>query len=73
MAVEGPKDILQLFREGTPIDDAMNAAVRQVVLRHKQLGLPLAVWRDGKVVWISPEEASAGDAPRHAPRTSGET
>jgi len=73
MATEGPKDILQLFREGKPIDDAMNAAVRDVVLRHKQMGLPLAVWRDGKVVWISPEEASAGEARPQASGDSGGT
>lgn len=56
MATEGEKDIGRLFREGKPIDDAMNAAVREVVLRHKQMGMPLVVWRDGKVVWIPPEE-----------------
>ncbi len=70
LAIEGEKDIGRLFREGKPIDDAMNAAVREVVLRHRQLGLPLAVWRDGKVVWISPEEACAGEAP---PRASGDS
>jgi hypothetical protein len=73
VAIEREKDISRLFREGKPIDDAMNAAVRQVVLLHEQLGLPLAVWRDGKVVWISPEEASAGDAPPQVPGNSGET
>jgi hypothetical protein len=35
---------------------AMTAAVRDAVLRHKQLGLPVAVWRDGRVVWLSPDE-----------------
>lgn len=56
VATEGEKDIARLFREGKPIDDAMNAAVREVVLRHKQLGMPLVVWRDGKCVWIPPEQ-----------------
>ncbi len=64
MAIESEKDISRLLREGKPIDDAMNAAVREVVLRHKQLGLPLVVWRDGKVVWIPAEEISADEAPQ---------
>ncbi len=54
-----PKDIDEIFREGTLIDEAMNAAVRDAVQLHKEKGLPLVVWRDGKVVWISPAEAEA--------------
>ena len=53
-------DIGRLFREGTAIDAAMNAAVREAVFQHKQKGLPLAVWRDGKVAWIPPEEIELG-------------
>ena len=33
---------------------ALKKAVRQVVERHKKMGLPLAVWQNGKVVRISP-------------------
>jgi hypothetical protein len=51
------KDIAQIFRDGTLIDQAMNAAVRDAVQLHKEKGLPLVVWRDGKILWISPEEA----------------
>jgi hypothetical protein len=57
MATSDPKDIAQIFRDGTLIDEAMNAAVRDAVQLHKEKGLPLVVWRDGKTVWISPEEA----------------
>ena len=49
-------DTLKLFRELTPITEALNAGVREAVRRHKQLGLPLVVWRDGKVVLIDPPE-----------------
>ena len=35
---------------------AMTEAVREALLRHKRLGNPVAVWRDGRVVWLSPEE-----------------
>ncbi|MFZ1932937.1 MAG: hypothetical protein WCB27_01570 [Thermoguttaceae bacterium] len=64
-----PKDIDKIFREGTLIDEAMNAAVRDAVQLHKEKGLPMVVWRDGKILWISPEEAeqSLASAPRNPP------
>ena len=34
----------------------MRAAVREAVLAHKRAGNPIAEWRDGRVVWIPPEE-----------------
>jgi hypothetical protein len=37
---------------------AMRTAVREAVLRHKQLGNPVAVWREGRVVWLQPHEIS---------------
>jgi hypothetical protein len=33
---------------------AMKKAVREVVKRHKKTGRPLAVWKNGKTVYISP-------------------
>ena len=69
MATSEPKDIAQIFREGTPIDEALNAAARDAVQLHKEKGLPLVVWRDGKIVWISPEEAER-DMARSGPRGS---
>jgi hypothetical protein len=57
MATREPKDIAAIFRDGTLIDEALNAAARDAVQLHKEKGLPLVVWRDGKTVWITPEEA----------------
>ena len=54
MKAKRPKDITAIFREGTLIDRAMAAAVREAVLRHKQAGVPMAVWRNGKTVWVDP-------------------
>lgn len=51
-----PIDIQAAFEEGTPIDEALNEALRDVVRRHRQAGLPLATWEDGKVVWVRPED-----------------
>ena len=45
------------FRENRRIiDDAMKRAARDALLAHKQAGVPIAVWRDGKVVTIPAEE-----------------
>ena len=38
---------------------ALRDAVGKVIQEHKRLGRPLIIWRDGKVVEISPEEAEA--------------
>jgi hypothetical protein len=40
--------------------DRLEAALQRAVLGalrdHKRAGNPVAVWRDGKVVWLPPEE-----------------
>ena len=36
-------------------ETALKKAVRQVVKQHKKSGRPLAVWRNGRTVWISPK------------------
>jgi hypothetical protein len=61
------KDIEAIFREGVQIDRALETATREAILRHKQLGLPMPVWRDGKTVLVTPEELEAKiqDAAEH--------
>ena len=56
MAIDPSRDIDQAFCLGTPIDEALNDAVRDAVRHHERMGLPLAAWRDGKTVWLLPEE-----------------
>ena len=38
---------------------AMQRAVRRALWQHKLAGNPVAVWRDGQVVWIPPENIPA--------------
>jgi hypothetical protein len=38
---------------------ALREAVAEVIAEHKRLGLPLAVYRNGQTVWITPVEAEA--------------
>ena len=46
----------ELFDDGPRLDKAMMEAFREACLRHKQAGVPLVVWRDGKIVKIPAEE-----------------
>lgn len=48
-------DIEAILETDRP-EGAMRKAVREALLRHKLLGNPIAVCREGKVVWIPPEE-----------------
>jgi hypothetical protein len=44
------------------IERAIRAAVRDALQRHKRDGDPVAVWREGRVVWLTPDQIpSAGD------------
>jgi hypothetical protein len=52
------KSIDEIFREGVLIDKALKDAVQEALMRHKQAGNPIIVWRDGKAVWLQPEEIS---------------
>lgn len=49
-------DIQDAFERGTPIDEAMNQAVRDAMLAHKRADVPLVVWRDGRVQFVAADE-----------------
>ena len=49
------KDIGAIMRDGKEVDRAMDRAFRRVVERHRLLGLPLVMWRDGRVVRVPAE------------------
>ena len=44
------------YTHAEEIGKILQKAVRQALLMHKRLGNPIAVWKDGKVVIIPPEE-----------------
>ena len=35
---------------------ALQKGVDEAMIRHKQAGLPVVIYRDGKTVWIKPED-----------------
>lgn len=48
-----------LLSEGLKIDKVFETAVKKALKRHKDAGNSIAVWRDGKVVILSPDEIKA--------------
>jgi hypothetical protein len=44
------------FADTARVTEAVRQAGREARLLHKQRGVPLVVWQDGKVVEIPPEE-----------------
>lgn len=48
------------------ITEALKMAGRDAMRLHKQTGNPMVVWRDGKVVWVPPEEISLDEEERQA-------
>jgi hypothetical protein len=48
--------IAERLADRTVIEAAIQRAVREAVLAHARAGHPVATWRDGKVVWLQPEE-----------------
>jgi hypothetical protein len=51
----------ELWEDGRAIDRALREAVREALLRHKKLGESIVIWKDGKVVWVPPEEIEVAD------------
>ena len=56
MAAETDKDVGLIMKEGKLVDAALTAGVREALVRHVQAGLPVVEWRDGKCVWLTPDE-----------------
>jgi len=55
MSHESGKDVAAVLATDLP-GRAMREAVREAIRRHKLLGQPIAVSREGKVVIVPPEE-----------------
>ena len=44
------------LRDLARIQESMALAVQEALAEHKRAGNPVAVWRNGRVEWIPPEE-----------------
>ena len=57
MRTAAEKVVHRVFVEnGRVIDEALKQGVREAMLRHKQDGLPVVIYRDGKSLSVRPEE-----------------
>ena len=56
------KDVAAIMLDGITIQRALRESWIKTLVRHKRLGNPIVVWRDGKVVWIPAEEIVIPDA-----------
>jgi hypothetical protein len=45
--------------DADPALRALRDAVGKVIEDHRNRGKPLAVWHEGKAVWVSPDQLSA--------------
>jgi hypothetical protein len=50
------------------IERALHEAVQTAIMRHKKLGNPIAVWRQGRVVWLQPDEIEVASIPKSSDR-----
>lgn len=50
--------IAETFADPEKVTEALAQGVRDALLKHKQAGNPIVIWREGKAVWIEPEEIS---------------
>lgn len=72
MSQELSREIGSIIRDGSAIDGAILAARRRVIRRHRRLGVPLVIWRDGRVVEVSPESVELPTDPdRHVTEDEG--
>ncbi|MEO6486976.1 MAG: hypothetical protein ABIO78_03425 [Thermoanaerobaculia bacterium] len=67
MSPAPPADIAATIMDGITIERAIVAARRRVVETHRRLGIPLVIWRDGKVVEISAESVDLSEIGRDDP------
>jgi hypothetical protein len=48
--------VSQLDAETRAVEAAIREATHEAVLAHKRLGLPMATWQDGQVIWIPADQ-----------------
>ena len=61
MIAKNSRDISDRFNDDELMDQALRDAVNDALLDHKRAGNPICVWRDGKVVWIQPQDIPVSD------------
>jgi hypothetical protein len=58
-----PNDPIARVQDTPLMLAALRRGAQAALRQHKLLGYPIAVWEDGKVVWIPPEEIELDEEP----------
>jgi hypothetical protein len=45
-----------MFEDRGVILEALQKGIDKAMIQHKQAGLPVVIERDGKIVWVMPED-----------------
>jgi hypothetical protein len=67
MAIDPRRPSVDEIISGKLILLGLQDAVHETFREHKLLGLPIAIWKDGKAVWLQPEDITPedmGEVPR---------
>ena len=57
MTTNAKRDVNRiLVEEGQLINEALKQGVRDAMLRHREAGLPVVIYREGKAVWVMPQD-----------------
>ena len=57
-------DIAAMMEDPRWVEDALAAAAAKAIRLHRMLGVPLAIWRDGRVVLVMADELLPSELPR---------
>lgn len=48
-------NIPKILEDQDRVVKAIQKGIKDALLKHKQAGNPVCGWKDGKVIWVSPE------------------
>jgi hypothetical protein len=54
--IEEARHVGRLLGDRAVLQAALRDGAREALRVHREAGLPLAIWRDGRTEWVSPEE-----------------
>jgi hypothetical protein len=54
--IEEARNVGRLLGDRSVLDAALREGAREALRVHREAGLPLAIWRDGRTEWVTPEE-----------------
>ncbi len=58
-----PETLRQMLAETDAVLSAVRESVREALIRHKRLGLPVVTWQDGHVVWVPADQIPVDEIP----------